>query len=247
MCGRRRTAAEETNSTHSTPQSASVSADDDGHGVGSGGGGGGGGGGGSGPAGDDDDDGAEEVEESRGFLSSLFCKLFTSSSGIRLVDCVSSFCESEPLVGRDQYMCDTCKRKTDADKTMSIVQLPDVLCVHLKRFNYSHMWGSKVSTEVSFPLTGLDMAPFLSPLTPAEREGTVGSTPGGGGGVAAGAAAGAGASKAVTVMSPTPLPAIGAPPSSLYDLVSVVQHIGSLHGAWGIWLRGGCELGSVAA
>ena len=51
----------------------------------------------------------------------------------------------------------------------------------------------------------------------------------------------------MTVMSPTPLPAIGAPPSSLYDLVSVVQHIGSLHGAWGIWLRGGCELGSVAA
>jgi hypothetical protein len=57
---------------------------------------------------------AEGHGESRGLLATLFCGLFSSSSTIRLTDCLAAFCESEALQGRDQYMCDTCKAKTDA-------------------------------------------------------------------------------------------------------------------------------------
>jgi hypothetical protein len=45
----------------------------------------------------------------------LLCGLFGSSS-IRLVDCLYNFCESEPLVGRDQYFCETCKERTNAGR-----------------------------------------------------------------------------------------------------------------------------------
>ncbi|RYE96029.1 MAG: hypothetical protein EOO41_05050 [Methanobacteriota archaeon] len=53
-----------------------------------------------------------------------------------------------------------CNSKQDADKRVSIVSLPEVLCIHLKRFSYSG-WGSKNTTRVAFPLNGLDMSPFL--------------------------------------------------------------------------------------
>lgn len=104
------------------------------------------------------------------FISSLLCNLKSilpsvdvlgiGGGNIGLADCIYSFCEWEPLVGADQYQCDTCGCKRDADKRVSIACLPEVLCVHLKRFSY-HNWGSKNSTPVAFPLTGLDMSPFI--------------------------------------------------------------------------------------
>ena len=127
------------------------------------------------------------------------------------------------------------RRLSFADKVVSLVQLPEVLCIHLKRFNFHHMWGSKATTEVSFPLSGLDMAPYLVPggmpdLLPV-----------------AGAGSGGGAAPSSTPLGPVPFTApassssrtcavapaggITAEPAPIYDLVSVVQHIGSLHGA----------------
>jgi hypothetical protein len=46
----------------------------------------------------------------------------------------------EALTGSDQYMCEVCGRKCDADKRISIASLPEVLCIHLKRFSF-HNWG----------------------------------------------------------------------------------------------------------
>lgn len=41
------------------------------------------------------------------------------------------------------------------------MQLPEVLCIHLKRFRHELMFSSKISSAVSFPLKGLDMRPYL--------------------------------------------------------------------------------------
>lgn len=42
-----------------------------------------------------------------------------------------------------------------------VLQLPEVLCIHLKRFRHELMFSSKISSAVSFPLRGLDMRPYL--------------------------------------------------------------------------------------
>lgn len=42
-----------------------------------------------------------------------------------------------------------------------VLQLPEVLCIHLKRFRHELMFSSKISSAVSFPLKGLDMRPHL--------------------------------------------------------------------------------------
>lgn len=39
--------------------------------------------------------------------------------------------------------------------------MPEVLCVHLKRFRHELMFSSKISSTVSFPMKGLDMRPYL--------------------------------------------------------------------------------------
>lgn len=45
--------------------------------------------------------------------------------------------------------------------SMQVLQLPEVLCIHLKRFRHELMFSSKISSAVSFPLKGLDMRPYL--------------------------------------------------------------------------------------
>jgi ubiquitin carboxyl-terminal hydrolase 20/33 len=44
---------------------------------------------------------------------------------------------------------------------VQVLQLPEVLCIHLKRFRHELMFSSKISSAVSFPLKGLDMRPYL--------------------------------------------------------------------------------------
>jgi hypothetical protein len=85
-----------------------------------------------------------------------------SGGALGLGDCLYHFFDCEPLVGADQYMCEACGCKRDADRRVSIAALPEVLCVHLKRFSYAQWGGSKNGATVHFPVRGLDMAPFVS-------------------------------------------------------------------------------------
>ena len=49
----------------------------------------------------------------------------------------------------------------NSQKEMSIVTLPEVLCIHLKRFRFDAYISTKISRNIRFPLTGLSMEPFL--------------------------------------------------------------------------------------
>lgn len=42
-----------------------------------------------------------------------------------------------------------------------MLALPEMLCVHLKRFRHDLSYSSKISSPVHFPLVGLDMRPYL--------------------------------------------------------------------------------------
>ena len=90
----------------------------------------------------------------------------SSGVAVSLSDALYSFCEWEPLTGADQYHCDVCGAKRDADKRVGIAALPEVLLLQLKRFSYGGGggWGgggNKNCAPVSFPMKGLDLAPFV--------------------------------------------------------------------------------------
>ena len=47
-------------------------------------------------------------------------------------------------------------------KQLTLKTLPDILIVHLKRFQYTDTYRDKITSVVEFPLTDLDMSAHLS-------------------------------------------------------------------------------------
>lgn len=93
--------------------------------------------------------------------------------GVELTDCLRKFCAPEYLVGKDKYECEHCKRKTDGERRFAFKDLPEVLCIHIKRFRYDSSWfnAQKNSRVVNFPVNRtLDMSSFLEevPAHPVE-------------------------------------------------------------------------------
>lgn len=89
--------------------------------------------------------------------------------GVEITDCIRKFCAPEYLVGKDKYDCEHCKRKTDGERRFAFKDLPEVLCIHIKRFRYDASWfhATKNSRVVTFPVTKhLDMSPFLEAPPP---------------------------------------------------------------------------------
>jgi len=98
----------------------------------------------------------------QGWLSSVSSLLGISNAPLSLDICLHSFCTSENLDQDNVYHCEKCKTKRKARKNLSLVTLPEILVVHVKRFAHGYWSGStKVSTRVDFPLRGLNMQKFL--------------------------------------------------------------------------------------
>lgn len=76
--------------------------------------------------------------------------------------CLAAFCESEELSGDNMYFCESCNSKREATKTIALNDLPDILCITIKRFKYDTYFPTKLSKHVSFPVDSpLDLRPFL--------------------------------------------------------------------------------------
>lgn len=53
-------------------------------------------------------------------------------------------------------------RLRDGVKQCELTRLPEILCIHLKRFRHDNLYNSKINTKVTFPLCDLDMSEFMS-------------------------------------------------------------------------------------
>lgn len=80
---------------------------------------------------------------------------------VALEDCLSAFFSADELKGDNMYSCEKCKKLRNGIKYSKVTQLPDILCIHLKRFRHELMYSSKISNQVTFPLEGLDMSPYV--------------------------------------------------------------------------------------
>jgi len=81
---------------------------------------------------------------------------------IQLQDCLAAFFTHDELKGDNMYNCEKCKKLRNGIKYSRVHGLPEVLCIHLKRFRHELYFSSKINTYISFPLHDLDMRPFLS-------------------------------------------------------------------------------------
>ncbi|XP_018783628.1 PREDICTED: ubiquitin carboxyl-terminal hydrolase 33 [Bactrocera latifrons] len=93
-----------------------------------------------------------------------FWKVFRSwlwGPSVTLYDCMSSFFSADELKGDNMYSCEKCNKLRTGIKYSQILELPEVLCIHLKRFRHDLSYSSKISSPVHFPLEGFDMKPYL--------------------------------------------------------------------------------------
>uniref|UniRef100_A0A8C4YZI0 Ubiquitin carboxyl-terminal hydrolase n=1 Tax=Gadus morhua TaxID=8049 RepID=A0A8C4YZI0_GADMO len=80
---------------------------------------------------------------------------------VTLQDCLAAFFARDELKGDNMYSCEKCKKLRNGVKFCKVQSLPEILCIHLKRFRHELMFSTKIGTHVSFPLDGLDLQPFL--------------------------------------------------------------------------------------
>ncbi|KAK0181457.1 hypothetical protein PV327_003743 [Microctonus hyperodae] len=73
---------------------------------------------------------------------------------------LSRFFKVEELADSELYFCDNCVGKQRSTKRFWIHRLPNVLCLHIKRFRWCNSYRSKVDTQVDFPMESLDMSAY---------------------------------------------------------------------------------------
>eukprot|EP00484_Ammonia_sp_Unknown_P007860 CAMPEP_0197080238 /NCGR_PEP_ID=MMETSP1384-20130603/214025_1 /TAXON_ID=29189 /ORGANISM="Ammonia sp." /LENGTH=1078 /DNA_ID=CAMNT_0042519121 /DNA_START=1 /DNA_END=3237 /DNA_ORIENTATION=+ len=74
-----------------------------------------------------------------------------------VVSALQKFTTQEKLIDDNKYFCAQCNRKQNAVKQLTIFDAPNILLLHLKRFEF----GVKIDKFVQFD-TSLDLTPFMS-------------------------------------------------------------------------------------
>uniref|UniRef100_A0A8D0A6J8 Ubiquitin carboxyl-terminal hydrolase n=1 Tax=Sander lucioperca TaxID=283035 RepID=A0A8D0A6J8_SANLU len=87
---------------------------------------------------------------------------------VTLEDCLAAFFAADELKGKQYYTYFVFYRLRNGVKYCKVLRLPEILCIHLKRFRHEVMYSFKISSHVSFPLEGLDMRPFLAKESPSQ-------------------------------------------------------------------------------
>ena len=81
------------------------------------------------------------------------------NDSILLTDCLTQYTSMETL--SELIKCDACNTHQPYYKQLSISELPQVLIIHLKRFDA--IKETKLTTHVTFPLTDLNLALYSKP------------------------------------------------------------------------------------
>ncbi|GAA5871076.1 hypothetical protein JCM3774_005104 [Rhodotorula dairenensis] len=96
---------------------------------------------------------------------------------VSLMACLETFVRDEILDRDDAWHCPRCKKERKSVKKLSLSKLPPILVIHLKRFSFHGPFSDKLETQVQYPLTGLDLTPFLPPPLYDKRGQAIGGGP----------------------------------------------------------------------
>ncbi|TKA54332.1 hypothetical protein B0A53_03426 [Rhodotorula sp. CCFEE 5036] len=97
---------------------------------------------------------------------------------VSLMACLETFVRDEILDRDDAWHCPRCKKERKSVKKLSLSKLPPILVIHLKRFSFHGPFSDKASsTSLQYPLTGLDLTPFLPPPLYDNRGQAIGGGP----------------------------------------------------------------------
>ncbi|KAG7349657.1 ubiquitin carboxyl-terminal hydrolase [Nitzschia inconspicua] len=85
------------------------------------------------------------------------------NKAMQVEDCIEKFLEGEQLDELNAWYCPSCKKHVCALKMIALWSVPDILILHLKRFQFencsvsNNLLRSKIDETVKFPVDGLDL------------------------------------------------------------------------------------------
>jgi len=97
---------------------------------------------------------------SRKFDTFMYLSLPLPKRSASIDDVIKSFTENEKMTGTDRWECPNCKVLRDAVRSIQIWKLPPVLIVHFKRFVHTGRWLDKIHTDITYPISGLNLQNF---------------------------------------------------------------------------------------
>ncbi|CCE61337.1 hypothetical protein TPHA_0A02540 [Tetrapisispora phaffii CBS 4417] len=80
---------------------------------------------------------------------------------ITLEDSLNLFERAEVLGINDSWYCPKCKHHRQASKQIQLWSTPDILTIHLKRFETQGSFSDKIDDVVDFPINGLDLSKHI--------------------------------------------------------------------------------------
>ena len=81
---------------------------------------------------------------------------------VTVYDCLEQFSKQEVLGQNDLWYCPKCKDHRQATKKIELWSAPDILTIHLKRFENTRSFSDKIDIVVDFPIEGLDLTKYIS-------------------------------------------------------------------------------------
>ncbi|NWW49635.1 UBP50 hydrolase, partial [Pedionomus torquatus] len=85
-----------------------------------------------------------------------------SKSACSLEDCLKCFFQQDTLTWNNQIHCSLCGKKQDAVVKAAITKAPQIIILHLKRFEWQDKHKRKLSTAIRYPLSNLDLSPYMA-------------------------------------------------------------------------------------
>ncbi|OTF81963.1 ubiquitin carboxyl-terminal hydrolase 20-like protein, partial [Euroglyphus maynei] len=87
---------------------------------------------------------------------------FLSSPSVDLIDCLETFFNPELLENENRYHCGNCKKLCNGIKCIRIKRLPEILIVHLNRYQNVNSVVRKITSQLNFPLNDFSLKSFLT-------------------------------------------------------------------------------------
>ena len=92
---------------------------------------------------------------------------------LSIYDCLDKYIEREQLADTETVYCNRCKEMLAPIKKMDIWSAPDILIIHLKRFQfitgqYQLVLREKINDVVEFPIEGLDLTAYVQGTVSSE-------------------------------------------------------------------------------
>eukprot|EP01102_Stenamoeba_stenopodia_P009014 TRINITY_DN2643_c1_g1_i1.p1 TRINITY_DN2643_c1_g1~~TRINITY_DN2643_c1_g1_i1.p1 ORF type:complete len:939 (-),score=214.91 TRINITY_DN2643_c1_g1_i1:15-2783(-) len=107
-----------------------------------------------------------DISKAESVIVHASAKASKEKKGVTLYDCINLFNSNERLGPNDPWYCPSCKEHRRAWKKFDLWRLPKVLIIHLKRFQYTRAFREKIGIMIDFPVTNLDLTPYLMPESP---------------------------------------------------------------------------------